>query len=180
MPRTANMQHGIARGDQIVGDNSPMTPPQQGFGAHDGAAAFVAEPAQLRKARTKRLRHRVIGKIMKAVMMPEAVGLGRDTRCLGSQTAEGAKVPIGDLELRQRRWQSLLIVLRIGPGARDGAHIGDQLNFRLLQEFDKFSDGARGMADREIRAHPGVTRLAEDPSQGGGRKALWLWQTNWA
>src|SRR5262245_22056328 len=26
----------------------------------------------------------------------------------------------------------------------------------------------------------GVSRLAEDPSQGGARKALWPWQTNWA
>jgi len=153
MAWTKNVKHCVSLGDQIVGNDSPMTPPPQSLGAHDGAAATVAELAQFREAHPKILGHGVVGKVVEAVMLPKGVGLGCDTARLATQTAERAKVAIRDLDLSQRCWQSVLIVLWIGPGARDGAHIRDKLNVRLLQELDEFGDGARGMSDCEVGVH---------------------------
>jgi hypothetical protein len=90
---------------------------------------------------------------MKAIVTPKPVDLGRDTACFSAQTAEGAKVPIRGLELGQPCSQSLSVMLRIGARAWDGADVRDKLNILLLQEFNKFSDGARRMSEREVRAH---------------------------
>jgi hypothetical protein len=45
MPWTENVEHGVSRRDQIVGNDSPMTPPPQSLRAQDGATALVAELA---------------------------------------------------------------------------------------------------------------------------------------
>lgn len=90
---------------------------------------------------------------MKAIVTPKSIDFWRDTACFSPPAAEGAQVPIHDLELGQRCRQSLAVILGIGARAWEGADIGDKLNIRFLQDFNKFRDGARRMSDREVRAH---------------------------
>ena len=153
MPGTENVEHHVSRSDQIVGDDSAVTSPPQSLSAHDGTTVFVAELAQFRKTRTKGRRHRVIGKVMKAIMTPKPIDLWRNTACFSAPAAEGAQVPIHDVELGQRCWQSLFVILRIGARAWDGADVRDKLNIRFLQDFNELLDRARRMSDREVRAH---------------------------
>src|SRR5262249_20837016 len=119
MPWTENVEHHVSCRNQIVGNDAPVTSPPQSLSAHAGATALVAKFAQLRKTRTKGRRHRVIGKVMKAIVTPKPIDLWRDTACFSAQAAEGAQVPIRDPELGQRCWQSLFVILRIGARARD-------------------------------------------------------------
>src|SRR5215831_19599373 len=111
MPWPQNVEDPFSRGDQIVGNDAPVTSPPQSLGAHNGARALVAKLAQFRKTRTKGRRHRVIGKVMKAFVTPKPVDLRRDIACFSTPAAEGAQVPIRDFELCQRCWQSLSVIL---------------------------------------------------------------------
>jgi len=90
---------------------------------------------------------------MKAIMTPKPIDLWRNTACFSAPAAEGAQVSIHDLDLGQRCWQSLFVILRIGARAWDGADVRDKLNIRFLQDFNELLDGARRMSDREVRAH---------------------------
>src|SRR5690349_439425 len=56
-----NVKDGLAGGDQVVGDDPPVTPPPQSFRTHDRAALGVAQFAQLVEPNVKVLAHGVVG-----------------------------------------------------------------------------------------------------------------------
>ncbi len=56
---------------------------------------------------------------------------------------------VGDPSLSESPRKSISVELRIGPRARDRAHIDDQIHVDLPDQSDKFVDRARRMVDRE-------------------------------
>lgn len=66
-------------GDQIIGDNSPMTTPPYSLRAHDCRWGAMAEITQPRKTFPKSLAHRVVGIIVEALILPECIYLRRHT-----------------------------------------------------------------------------------------------------
>lgn len=72
--RSKDMQNLISRGEQVIGDDSPVATPPQDFGAHEDAAVPAGEFAQLCEAGGEGWRQRVVGIIAKAHDLPVAVG----------------------------------------------------------------------------------------------------------
>lgn len=77
MPRPKYVEHSLARGDEVVGDDTPVAPPPNGFRTHDYASCAMAELAQPRCAGLEVAPHGVVGEIVKALVLPETVYLRR-------------------------------------------------------------------------------------------------------
>src|SRR5205807_6754269 len=76
-----------------------------------------------------------------------------------AQAAEPFEMNVGNALMLQRFGQRLTIELRITAGVRNRTDVDQPLDSMLLQQFDKFLDGTRGMADRQNRRRPGHTGL---------------------
>src|SRR5262249_39169134 len=68
-----NVKDRFLLGDQIIRDNAPVASPPHRLGAHDRAAPFLSQPAQPVEAVPEGRRERVVGIIVKALILPERV-----------------------------------------------------------------------------------------------------------
>jgi len=103
----------IAGGDQVVGDDPPVTPPPQSFRTHDRAALGVAQFAQLVEPNVKVLAHGVVGVVVKALVLPERVRGRRYVRLPSPQAAKSGHVHVSDIESGQKFGERGAVVLRI-------------------------------------------------------------------
>src|SRR5262249_41473296 len=94
-----NVEHGLASGDQIIRDDAPVTSPPYRFRAHDRAGPFMSQRAQTRKSAMERLGQRVVGIVVKALVLPERVHVRRNVVRPRAQAAERGDVLVSDLEL---------------------------------------------------------------------------------
>src|SRR2546430_1173775 len=94
--RPENMEDGLPRADQVVGDEAPMALPPQGFRAHDRAALRAAQLAQHDEAGMKLVAHGVVGVVVKALVRPEGVHGRRDVYLSSPETPESGDVLIAD------------------------------------------------------------------------------------
>src|ERR1019366_7072665 len=72
-----NMKHPLAGDEQVVRDDPAMAPPPHCLCAHHGAALDAAQFAQPGEAGTKTVAQRIVGVIVKALVIPEGVDIGR-------------------------------------------------------------------------------------------------------
>jgi hypothetical protein len=107
------VKHHFVRGYQVVRDDATMALPPNRFGAHYCGGALVPEIAQPSEASTELLSHRIVGVIMKTLVLPKPIHCGRDVALLSAKAAESREVLISDLETRQRCRKYLAIELGI-------------------------------------------------------------------
>ena len=100
--RSQNMKYALAGCQQVVGDDSSVTAPPQGFRAHDCAVAFVSELAQKRETLKELVAKGVVSIIVKTRIFPERVELGRHLARSAAQTSERRDVLVSDFEPRKR------------------------------------------------------------------------------
>src|SRR5690606_36681484 len=91
-----DMQHRLASGEQVVGDDAAVAAPPHRLGAHHRARRGVAEFAQMREPALKVGAERVVGVMMEARMLPEAVDLVGDAVLTATAATEGGYVLIAD------------------------------------------------------------------------------------
>src|SRR5262245_53414374 len=103
----------------------------------------MSELPQPRETATERWRERVVGIVVKALVLPERVHLRRNVLRFCAQAAERGDVFVSDLESRQRFGKDVAIVLRIGARARDGADIYHASDLRSLEQVDELLHRAR-------------------------------------
>jgi hypothetical protein len=95
------VKHHFVRGYEVVCDDATMTLPPNRFGAHYCGGALVPEMAQPSEASTELLSHRIVGIIMKTLVLPKPIHCGRDVALMSAEAAESRKVLIPNLEIRQ-------------------------------------------------------------------------------
>src|SRR5450759_2024913 len=145
------MKHPLAGDEQVVRDDSAVAPPPDCLRAHYSATPNTAQFAQPREAGTKAAAHRIVGVVVKSLVFPEGIDVGRTILCARAAHAEFRDLIICNLKIRQGSRKALSIELRICPRPRDSAHIDDDANFRSGEQFDEFSKRVRGMANGEER-----------------------------
>ena len=67
------MEYGLARRDQVVCDDTAVTPPPDRLGAHDGAPMLLTQRAKARETGMKRLGQAVVGIVVKALILPKRI-----------------------------------------------------------------------------------------------------------
>src|SRR5262249_4475939 len=70
--RTKNVEDALPRDDQVIRDDPPVAPPPHCLRAHDRAPPFLSQGAQPGEAGLEGLAQRVIGIIVKALILPES------------------------------------------------------------------------------------------------------------
>src|ERR1700692_2243707 len=118
MSGSKHMKDGLACRQEIVTDDPPVAPPAHCLRAHDGATPVAREFAQVRETGAKALARRVVGIIMKALVLPVGVDIRRDIAVAATQSAKRRNVLISDSVRRQRPRQYIAIKLRVGARAR--------------------------------------------------------------
>src|ERR1700746_2663242 len=109
------------------------------------------------QGRAKALAHGVVRKVMKTLVLPEAIDFGSDRLLTAAQAAEIRHVCVGNAEGLQRLRQSVLVKLRIGARARHGADVSEQRPLDLSQEIDELADRSPAVTDGvEGMRHPKV------------------------
>src|SRR5690349_9847293 len=83
-----DVEHALAGREQVVRDDAAVAAPPDGLRAHDGAALCMPDLEQAGEAMAEALAQRVVGVIMKARVLPEAVQLGRHIALAAAQAAE--------------------------------------------------------------------------------------------
>jgi hypothetical protein len=78
-----------------------VAPPPHCLRAHHGATPDCAQFAQPGEARTKTAAHRIVGVVVKALVLPEGVDLGRNILRARATTAKLRDMLICDLKTRQ-------------------------------------------------------------------------------
>src|SRR5437879_5809325 len=137
--------------DQVIRDDAPMAPPPEGLGAHDRAAPFPAQLAQLDETSAELLAHGVVGIVVKALIRPESIHGRWDAYLPSPETSESGDVLIADRSHRQRIGERLLVELRIRARARNGPDVGYQFHLGGGQHIDELGNRSGGVADREER-----------------------------
>src|SRR5262249_42674878 len=146
-----NVEHGLAGGDQIVRNDAPVTSPPHRLRAHDRAAPFMPERAQPREPTMERWGQRVVGIVVKALVLPECIHVGWNVLRPRAQAAERGHVLVSDLELGQRLRKHIAIVLWIGARARNAADIDHASDLRFLQQLHELPHWPGCMSDGEKR-----------------------------
>src|SRR5262249_10921566 len=72
-PLRENVHDGVTSRDEIVRNNAAMTSPPRCFRAHDGASLCMSCLTELAQSRPELVAHRVVGIVMKAFVVPEAI-----------------------------------------------------------------------------------------------------------
>jgi hypothetical protein len=75
-----------------------MTLPPNRFGAHYCGGALVPEMAHPSEASTELFSHRIVGIIMKTLVLPKPIHCGRDVALMSAEAAESREVLILDLK----------------------------------------------------------------------------------
>src|SRR5262245_52164000 len=99
----------------------------------------MSQRTQPRESAMERLGQRVVGIVVKALVLPERVHVRRYVLRLRAQAAKRGDVLVSDLELGQRFGKDLAIVLWIGARARDAADINHACDLRRLEQVDELT-----------------------------------------
>ena len=145
--RGHDVPHRLVGRDQPVGHDAAVTAPPERLRAHDGDALLLTFFAQLGQPFTVRRMQRVIGIVVKALVVPEAVDLWRHVAAASTAPAQCGQVLVVDAEGRQRVGQRGLVELRVGARAGDGADVDHARDPAGAQAFDERVDAEGRMAD---------------------------------
>jgi hypothetical protein len=147
--RARNLLHIKTPNQQCIGNQRAVTPPGNGFGAHDSRRPLMGQPNQFFKGLVELRGLHVIRVSAKTRIAPGGVD-GIATRM--PQSAECRHVQVMNACVAQGSLKLLLGKLRIVPGAWDGAHVYQLTNPARLQETDKVTDRAGGVPHRPDRS----------------------------
>src|SRR3569623_847847 len=163
LPRTQDVKDLFALREQIIGDDAAVASPPHRFRAHDGAAPLFTDFQKPHEAFMESLAQRVVGVIVKALVLPEPVDLRLDI-VFRAQTAKLGDVLVGNLEIGKASRQRVAIILRVGTRTRNGAHVHHQPHPGFIQQSDEFLDRSGRMSDGEKRlVHDAIARPAKTP-----------------
>lgn len=95
------MKHLLATNEQIVRDDPTMAPPPHRLRAHHGAALHAAEIAEPGEAGAKSAAQRIVGVVVKTLILPEGIDLRRNILCACAEASEFGDMLICDLKCRQ-------------------------------------------------------------------------------
>ena len=109
------VKHDLTGGNEVVCDDATVALPPDRFGAHYCTGTLMPETAQPIEASTELFRHRIVGVIMKTLVLPKRIHCGRDIALVSTAAAESCEVLIPDLKIRQRCRKYLAIELGISP-----------------------------------------------------------------
>src|SRR5262249_37890664 len=157
-----NVERHFARGYEVVRNDSPMASPPDRLRAHDGAAPCLSQFAQPREARTEVLAHGVVRVVVKALVLPKRVHLWGHVGCPATQTSQCGDVLVSDLRSHQGPGKPIRVVLWIGARPRDGPHVDDETDIRILQQ-------AHERLDRPGRMPDGKERVAHASTQDASK-----------
>src|SRR5579872_6161590 len=142
-----------------------MASPPDRLRAHDGRARRMAKLAQFFEAQPEVLAHRVIGVVVEARVVPEAVDFGRDVALVSSEPAELGQMLVADADGAKRSGKDVAVKLRVGSRAWNRPHVDDELDLRGFDERRELLDRAGGVSDGEERvghrgrSAPPITRV---------------------
>src|SRR5437667_6596096 len=119
--------------EQIVGDDSSMAAPPDSLGTHDCSTLASRDLAEFLNALAKSVSHRVVGVVVKALVLPERVLSGRRFAAASAQAAERGEMLVSDSCFGERRAKSIVLVLRIGPRPRNGSDVDHDFDRRAPQ-----------------------------------------------
>src|SRR6266542_2687394 len=132
-----NVEHALPCRDQVVCDDAPVAAPPHRLGAHDRATPFMSQCAQMREAASERWGQRIVGKVVKALVLPERIDVGRNI-LPGAQAAQRRHVLVSDCRWRERFGKDVAIVLRVRARARNAAHVDQERDLRSFEQIDEF------------------------------------------
>lgn len=135
-----DMHHAVTAGEQIVGDNPPVTAPPDGFGAHDCAYAPMAQFAKPRQAPSEGRGQCIIRVVPKAAHPPIEIGRRLRAARLSPKTTKFGDMFIAYSPTRQFIRDGLQIELRIGVRSGHRSDICNQVYARSLEQIDKLVD----------------------------------------
>src|SRR5262249_60064241 len=124
-----NMYHRFTGENQIIGNDAPVTTPPHRLGTHDGAWLRLAQIFQPAKAAVEYLRHRIIRKIAKALVLPISVGRVPKIMLAAATAPQFREMQVIDTPFAERGRQRIGIELRIGAGARNRSHVDQYADF---------------------------------------------------
>ena len=96
-----NMKHPRVGNQQVARDDPAMAPPPHRLRTRHSAASNAAQFAKPGEAGAKTSAHRIVGVVVKALVLPESVDIGRDVQRARASTAELRDLLICDLKRRQ-------------------------------------------------------------------------------
>ena len=159
-PWPDNMENRFTLSQEVVCDNSSMTSPPYGLSAHNGTALRVTEIKELREAVAKTFTHRVVGIVVKAVVLPKRIDACWHIAILAAQTAKCRNMPMSNSERFECLRQRLVVILRVGARARHGSDIGDECHLCVLQQIYKFTNWTRRVANSVERIRHAQGRIS--------------------
>jgi hypothetical protein len=171
MRGSENMHDVFAVGEEIVCDNATMATPPDGFGAHDRAAALVAENAEPLNACGERRRQRIVCIITKTTNPPIRVRRRLCDTLLATETAKLGDVRIVYLTALQFAWKSFEIELRISARPWHRSYIYDKFDVRFPKEINELFEGPGRMTYSEEDAR-NISSIIETIRSGASRKIL--------
>ena len=107
------MEYGLTRRDQIVCNDTAVTPPPDCLGAHDGAPLLLTERAKASETGMKRFGQAVVGIIVKALILPKRIYVWRNFVLLFAEASQPGDALIADLVLCERWRKNVVIELRV-------------------------------------------------------------------
>ena len=97
----------------------------------------------------ERLARRVVGIVVKTLVLPKRIGGGRYLPLPAAATTEFSDVRVVDAVLREGSRQHIEIELRIGARARNRAHIGNERYACRSQQYHELIDRSVGMSNHK-------------------------------
>ena len=92
LPWPHNVEHALSRRQQIVGNDPAMAAPPEALCTHDGARASARERLQAIEPTPERLARRVVGIVVKTLVLPKRIGGGRYLPLPAAATTEFSDV----------------------------------------------------------------------------------------
>ena len=94
------MKHLLATDDEVVRNDPTMAPPPHCLRTHHGAAPHAAQIAEPDEAGAKTAAHRIVGVVVKTLILLEGIDVRRNIFCACAEAAELGDMLICDLKSR--------------------------------------------------------------------------------
>ena len=146
--------------EQVIGDDAPVASPPERFGTHDRAASHAAQLEKATEPDFERLGKRIVGIIVEAAILPEAVHMRCHQPGGGSQAAEFGDSFVTDPMRRQLVGQDIKIVLRIGARTRHASNVDYHVYSPSAEQRHESLDRSGRVTDGEDRRKRGLVHAA--------------------
>jgi hypothetical protein len=161
-----DVDHGNSVREYVIGDDSTVTTPPDGFGAHDRARFARRHLEQLSQAFTERGGLGVVGVVMEAPSFPTSVRAFFNLFALGAPSTERREVDISKPRSLKRGGQHIEVELRMGPRARGTSDVDETGHLECAENVDELARRPRRMS-KCVKCATACTRLNESGGLNG-------------